>query len=116
VEEAKKIAKDIGYPVMLKAAYGGGGRGMRVVREEKELEKAFESAYREAEAFFGKGDLFIEKYLDNPKHIEVQVIGDKYGNIIHLGERDCSIQRRHQKLIEIAPSPALPKEIRMKSR
>ncbi len=114
VDEAKSVAKDIGYPVMLKAAYGGGGRGMRVVRSEKELEKAFESAYREAETFFGKGDLFIEKYLDNPKHIEVQVLGDKYGNIIHLGERDCSIQRRHQKLIEIAPSPALPSELRMK--
>ena len=112
--EALKVAKDIGFPVMLKAAYGGGGRGMRVVRSQEELERAFESAYREAEAFFGKGDLFVEKYLDNPKHIEVQVLGDKYGNIVHLGERDCSIQRRHQKLIEIAPSPALPQDLRMK--
>ena len=112
--EALKVAKDIGFPVMLKAAYGGGGRGMRVVRSQEELEGAFESAYREAEAFFGKGDLFVEKYLDNPKHIEVQVLGDKYGNIVHLGERDCSIQRRHQKLIEIAPSPALPQDLRMK--
>ena len=114
VEEAKKVAKEIGYPVMLKAAYGGGGRGMRVVRNEAELEKSFESAFREAETFFGKGDLFIEKYIENPKHIEVQILGDKYGNIIHLGERDCSIQRRHQKLIEIAPSPALPNDLRMK--
>ncbi|NPB06809.1 MAG: acetyl-CoA carboxylase biotin carboxylase subunit [Aquificae bacterium] len=114
VEEAKAVAKEIGYPLMLKAAYGGGGRGMRVVRSEEELGKAFESAYREAETFFGKGDLFIEKYVENPKHIEVQIIGDKYGNVIHLGERDCSIQRRHQKLIEIAPSPALPNELRMK--
>lgn len=114
VDEALGIAKDIGFPVILKAAFGGGGRGMRVVRTEEELKPAFESAYREAETFFGKGDLFIEKYLENPKHIEVQVLGDKYGNIIHLGERDCSIQRRHQKLIEIAPSPALPKDLRMK--
>ncbi len=114
VDEALGIAKEIGFPVILKAAYGGGGRGMRIVWKEEELKPAFESAYREAETFFGKGDIFIEKYLDNPKHIEVQVLGDKYGNIIHLGERDCSIQRRHQKLIEIAPSPALPKDIRMK--
>lgn len=113
-EEALHFARDIGFPVMLKAAYGGGGRGMRVVRSEEELKKTFESAYREAEAFFGKGDLFVEKYIDNPKHIEVQVLGDKYGNIVHLGERDCSIQRRHQKLIEIAPSPSLPRELRMK--
>ncbi len=113
-EEALQFAKEIGFPVMLKAAYGGGGRGMRVVRSEEELKSAFESAYREAEAFFGKGDIFVEKYIDNPKHIEVQVLGDKYGNIIHLGERDCSIQRRHQKLIEIAPSPALDRDLRMK--
>ncbi len=113
-DEALAVAKEIGFPVMLKAAFGGGGRGMRVVRSEEELKPAFESAFREAEVFFGRGDLFIEKYLDNPKHIEVQVLGDKYGNIIHLGERDCSIQRRHQKLIEIAPSPYLPKDLRMK--
>ncbi len=114
VEDAVSFAREIGFPVMLKAAYGGGGRGMRVVYSEEELRSAFESAYREAETFFGKGDIFIEKYLENPKHIEVQVLGDKYGNIIHLGERDCSIQRRHQKLIEIAPSPSLPRELRMK--
>ncbi len=114
IEDALHAAKEIGFPLMLKAAYGGGGRGMRVVRSEEELRTAFESAYREAETFFGRGDIFIEKYLENPKHIEVQVLGDKYGNIIHLGERDCSIQRRHQKLIEIAPSPALPSDLRMK--
>ncbi|MDQ7038469.1 MAG: acetyl-CoA carboxylase biotin carboxylase subunit [Aquificota bacterium] len=114
LEDAKHAAKEIGFPLMLKAAYGGGGRGMRVVRSEEELERSFESAFREAETFFGKGDLFIERYLDNPKHIEVQVLGDRYGNIIHLGERDCSIQRRHQKLIEIAPSPALDQELRMR--
>ncbi len=113
-EDAIHYAREIGFPVMLKAAYGGGGRGMRVVRNEEELKTAFESASREAETFFGRGDLFIEKYLENPKHIEVQVLGDKYGNIVHLGERDCSIQRRHQKLIEIAPSPALPQDLRMK--
>ncbi len=113
-EDALHFAKEIGFPVMLKAAYGGGGRGMRVVRSEEDLKKSFESAFREAETFFGKGDIFIEKYLENPKHIEVQVLGDKYGNIIHLGERDCSIQRRHQKLIEITPSPTLPTDLRMK--
>jgi pyruvate carboxylase subunit A len=113
-EEALGLAREIGFPLMLKAAFGGGGRGMRVVRNEEELREAFESAYREAEAYFGKGDIFVEKYIENPKHIEVQVLGDKYGNIIHLGERDCSIQRRHQKLIEIAPSPSLSKELRMR--
>ncbi len=114
LEEAVGIAREIGFPVMLKAAYGGGGRGMRVVWDEEQLKIAYESAYREAEAYFGKGDIFIEKYIENPKHIEVQVLGDRYGNIIHLGERDCSIQRRHQKLIEIAPSPSLSKELRMR--
>ncbi len=114
VDDALHCAREIGFPVMLKAAYGGGGRGMRVVRNEEELKSMFESAYNEAKIFFGIGDLFIEKYLENPKHIEVQIIGDKYGNIIHLGERDCSIQRRHQKLIEICPSPALPAKLRTK--
>jgi pyruvate carboxylase subunit A len=112
--DALHYAKEIGFPVILKSAYGGGGRGMRVVKKEEELLPLFESAYREAETFFGKGDLFIEKYLENPKHIEVQIIGDKYGNVIHLGERDCSIQRKHQKIIEVTPCPVLPKDMRSK--
>lgn len=112
--DALHYAKEIGFPVILKSAYGGGGRGMRVVKKEEEMLPFFESAYREAETFFGKGDLFIEKYLENPKHIEVQIIGDKYGNVIHLGERDCSIQRKHQKVIEVTPCPVLPKDIRSK--
>ncbi len=113
-KEALKYAKEIGFPVILKSAYGGGGRGMRVVWDEKEFPSLFESAYREAQTFFGKGDLFIEKYLDNPKHIEVQILGDRYGNVIHLGERDCSIQRKHQKVIEITPCPVLPNDLRKK--
>ncbi len=112
--DALHYAKEIGFPIILKSAYGGGGRGMRVVKSEKELPQLFESAYREAETFFGKGDLFIEKYLENPKHIEVQILGDKYGNVVHLGERDCSIQRKHQKVIEVTPCPVLPKEMRNK--
>ncbi len=112
IDEAKKIAKDIGFPVILKAAYGGGGRGMRIVNSESEFKKMFEAATNESKKYFGKGDLFIEKYVKNPRHIEIQIIADKYGNIVHLGERDCSIQRRHQKVIEIAPSVNLKPEIR----
>ncbi len=112
VEEAKKFAKKIGFPVIIKAAFGGGGRGMRIVRKEEDFESAFQSAYNEAEKFFGKGDVFIEKFVENPRHIEIQVMADKYGNVIHLGERDCSIQRRHQKIVEIAPSPSLDEQVR----
>ena len=112
VEEAKKFAKKIGFPVIIKAAFGGGGRGMRIVRKEEDFESSFQSAYNEAEKFFGKGDVFIEKFVENPRHIEIQVMADKYGNVIHLGERDCSIQRRHQKIVEIAPSPSLDEEVR----
>ncbi len=112
VEEAKKFAKKIGFPVIIKAAFGGGGRGMRIVRKEEDFENAFQSAYNEAEKFFGKGDVFIEKFVENPRHIEIQVMADKYGNVIHLGERDCSIQRRHQKIVEIAPSPSLDNKVR----
>ncbi|NPA52318.1 MAG: acetyl-CoA carboxylase biotin carboxylase subunit [Aquificae bacterium] len=112
LEEAKIIAKEIGFPVIIKAAYGGGGRGMRIVYEPDEFETAFQSATAEAEKFFGKGDVFIEKYIQNPRHIEIQIMADKHGNVIHLGERDCSIQRRHQKIIEIAPSPRLKEETR----
>ncbi|EOI4171177.1 biotin carboxylase N-terminal domain-containing protein, partial [Campylobacter jejuni] len=103
VEGAKKLAKEIGYPVILKAAAGGGGRGMRVVEKESDLEKAYWSAESEAMSAFGDGTMYMEKYIQNPRHIEVQIIGDSFGNVIHLGERDCSMQRRHQKLIEESP-------------
>jgi Acetyl/propionyl-CoA carboxylase, alpha subunit len=105
LDDAYDIADSIGYPIILKAAYGGGGRGMRVVYKKEDLKQSFESAQKESLAFFGKGDIFIEKYIQRPKHIEVQILADKYGNVVHLGERDCSIQRRHQKIIEITPSP-----------
>ena len=107
-----KIAKDCGYPVMIKAAAGGGGRGMRIVRSENELIESFRSAKNEAKKAFGIDDIFIEKYIEGPKHIEIQVLGDKYGNIVHLYERDCSIQRRHQKVIEFAPALSLTEEKR----
>ncbi len=108
----KIIAAKIGFPVIIKAAYGGGGKGMRIVKKAKEFSAMFDSATAEAEKFFGKGDVFIEKYVENPRHIEVQIVADKYGNVVHLGERDCSIQRKHQKVIEIAPSPRLSEQVR----
>jgi len=111
-DEGAKIAKQIGFPVIIKAAFGGGGRGMRIVKEQKEFHSAFDAAKNEAIKYFGKGKLFIEKYVQNPRHIEVQIIADTYGNVLHLGERDCSIQRRHQKVIEIAPSPRLSDAVR----
>ena len=101
---AKKLAKEIGYPVILKAVAGGGGRGMRVVEREEDLEKAFWSAESEAMSAFGDGTMYMEKYILNPRHIEVQIIGDSHGNVLHIGERDCSMQRRHQKLIEESPA------------
>ena len=113
-ERALKVARDIGYPVIIKAVAGGGGRGMRVVRNAEELPQLLRMATREAEAAFGNGDVYIEKYLDNPRHIEFQIIGDHHGNLVHLGERECSIQRRHQKLIEESPSPVLSEKIRRK--
>jgi len=106
-EEAKAVTEEIGYPVILKASAGGGGKGMRVVSSEKEIDTAFQMAGAEAASAFGNGDLYIEKYLQEPRHIEIQILGDQYGNVIHLFERECSIQRRHQKLIEEAPSPVL---------
>lgn len=111
-EDALKIARECGYPVMIKAAAGGGGRGMRIVRSEEELLPSYRNAKSEAKKAFGNDDMFIEKYIEGPKHIEVQILGDKYGNIVHLYERDCSIQRRHQKVIEIAPSLVLTDEKR----
>jgi acetyl-CoA carboxylase biotin carboxylase subunit len=111
-ERALKVARDIGYPVIVKAVAGGGGRGMRVVRTPDELPHLLKTATREAEAAFGNGDVYIEKYLDNPRHIEFQIIGDHHGNLVHLGERECSIQRRHQKLLEESPSPVLSDKVR----
>ena len=113
-EHANKVVRDIGFPVIVKAVAGGGGRGMRVVRNPGELSHALRTAQREAEAAFGNGDVYIEKYLENPRHSEFQIIGDHHGNVVHLGERECSIQRRHQKLIEEAPSPALSDKMRKK--
>lgn len=113
VEEAKTVAGTIGYPVLLKASAGGGGKGMRLVASEDEIEKNFAMASNEASSAFGNGDLYIEKFIEEPRHIEIQVLGDKYGNVIHLGERDCTIQRRHQKLIEESPSPFIDEETRI---
>ncbi len=107
-EEALAASKAIGYPVLIKAVAGGGGRGIRIAKDEKELIDNYESAKSEALKAFGNGDIIIEKYIEKPKHIEVQLLADKHNNIVHLFERDCSIQRRHQKLIEIAPSISVP--------
>ena len=114
IEEAKLAANKFGYPVIVKATAGGGGKGMRVANNDAELEQNIVLCRQEAEKFFGNPDVYIEKFLVNPRHIEVQIIADKFGNVIHLGERDCSIQRRHQKLVEEAPSPAVSNEIRRK--
>jgi acetyl-CoA carboxylase biotin carboxylase subunit len=111
-EKALKLAKEIGYPVIVKATAGGGGRGMRVVRAPAELSHAVKTAQREAEAAFGVRDVYIEKYVESPRHIEFQILGDHHGSVIHLGERECSIQRRHQKLIEESPSVALSDKMR----
>jgi acetyl-CoA carboxylase biotin carboxylase subunit len=110
--EAAQVAREIGYPVMLKASAGGGGRGMRIVRDASTLESAFTQAQQEAAAAFGNGDLYLEKFIEAPRHIEFQILADEHGNVAVLGERECSIQRRHQKLVEEAPSPAMTPELR----
>jgi acetyl-CoA carboxylase, biotin carboxylase subunit len=110
--EAARVAERIGYPVLLKATAGGGGKGMRAVEDASEIERAFEAAAREAEAAFGDGSLYLERYLSRPRHIEIQVLGDSHGNVVQLGERECSIQRRHQKLLEESPSPVMTPALR----
>jgi acetyl-CoA/propionyl-CoA carboxylase biotin carboxyl carrier protein len=114
LEELRACALEYGYPIAIKAVAGGGGRGFRVVFEESELRHAFESARREAEIGFGNADVYVEKYLTDPRHIEIQVLADTYGNVLHLGERECSIQRRHQKLIEESPSPVITPDVRQR--
>ena len=106
-DQALKLGAEIGYPVLIKAAAGGGGRGMKVAHDESEMAEAFSTARAEAEAAFGNGEVYIEKYLGQPRHIEIQLLADNHGNVVHLGERDCSLQRRHQKILEESPSPAL---------
>lgn len=112
VDEAKGLAKEMGYPIILKATAGGGGKGMRIVWEESELERAYDTAKAEAAAAFKNDGIYMEKFVEEPRHIEIQVAGDQYGNVCHLSERDCSIQRRHQKLVEESPSPFMTDELR----
>ncbi|MDO5606883.1 MAG: acetyl-CoA carboxylase biotin carboxylase subunit [Capnocytophaga sp.] len=114
VEEAKKLAKEMGYPVMLKATAGGGGKGMRAVWKEEDLQKSYESAQQEAAAAFGNDGMYMEKLIEEPRHIEIQIVGDQYGKACHLSERDCSVQRRHQKLTEETPSPFMTDDLRQK--
>ncbi|OBT61591.1 pyruvate carboxylase [Pseudogymnoascus sp. 23342-1-I1] len=111
-EDVKKFTDEYGFPIIIKAAYGGGGRGMRVVREQATLKESFDRATSEAKSAFGNGTVFVERFLDKPKHIEVQLLGDNHGNIVHLYERDCSVQRRHQKVVELAPAKDLPQDVR----
>ncbi len=113
-EDALRVARDLGYPVIIKASNGGGGKGMRIVRSAEELGHLLRTAQREAQASFGAGDVYVEKYVEAPRHIEFQLLGDHHGNVVHLGERECSVQRRHQKLIEEARSPALSDKLRKK--
>jgi acetyl-CoA carboxylase biotin carboxylase subunit len=114
ISHAKKVASEIGYPVLLKATAGGGGKGMRMVRKEVEMEDAWNSARAEAGAAFGNNGMYLEKFIEEPRHIEIQVIGDQYGNVTHMSERDCTIQRRHQKLVEESPSPVLDEATRIR--
>jgi len=114
VEEGEKIAEEIGYPVIIKATAGGGGRGMRVVHEKENFKNAFSTCRNEADSAFGNAGVYIEKFIVNPRHIEIQILGDQHGNVVHLGERECSLQRRHQKILEEAPSPVMTPEVREK--
>ncbi len=111
-EQVVRVAREIGYPVLIKAAAGGGGKGMKVVRSDDEADRAFESAQREGQAYFADPSIYVERYLEDPRHVEVQVLADGHGNVVHLGERDCTIQRRHQKLVEETPSPAVDERLR----
>src|SRR5690242_15801810 len=112
LDQVRKAAKSIGFPLIIKAAFGGGGRGMRVVESESDLESRFEEASREAAASFGNGAVFLERFIRRPRHIEVQILGDRRGNVVHLYERDCSVQRRHQKVVEVAPAVGIDPAIR----
>lgn len=114
IEEAKRISKEIGYPVMIKASAGGGGRGIRLVNDESELEPSMTAAKQEALNFFANDDIYIEKFIINPRHVEIQILADGYGNVVHLGERDCSMQRRNQKVLEESPCPVITQELRDK--
>ena len=114
VDDSESLAEKMGYPVMLKASAGGGGKGMRMVRDKEELSLAFRTAKAESESAFGNGDLYLEKFIGNSRHIEVQILADSFGNVIHLGERECSIQRRHQKLVEESPSPIVDESLRQR--
>ena len=107
------VADKIGFPVLIKASAGGGGRGMQLARSQQDLSKAINLAQTEAQAAFGSSAVYLERYLDNPRHIEIQIVGDQFGNVVHLGERDCSLQRRHQKILEETPSPALNEKMRI---
>ncbi|MFZ5468530.1 MAG: acetyl-CoA carboxylase biotin carboxylase subunit [Myxococcota bacterium] len=111
-KEAEKVAQEVGFPIILKAAAGGGGRGMKIVRDLSAVAQAFSTASAEAVAAFGNGDMYIERYVERPRHIEIQIVADEHGNVVHLGERECSVQRRHQKLIEESPSPGISPELR----
>src|ERR1051326_2968497 len=112
LKEGLEVATAVGFPVMIKASAGGGGKGLRIARDPVEFEKAFQMASTEAGSSFGNADLYIEKFVENPRHIEIQVFGDRFGNVVHLNERDCTIQRRHQKLVEESPSPVVDPDLR----
>ena len=114
-EEIVAIGEEIGYPLLIKAAAGGGGKGMKIVYSADEAAQAFESAQREGRSYFADASVYVESYLEDPRHVEVQVLADAHGNVVHLGERDCTIQRRHQKLVEETPSPAVDAELRSAS-